>query len=140
MGRLVRGGGSAFKSRVAVGKKLCECLVFRVFSDRNLLPEGSGAKRPWPGCAGSAIIFLALPRALLLNRAPRGGKGHPITLSAERITRCSLALSLAAAAGNQVMMAEVTMDSMMTRSNVSEVILKFSEMFCAVLVLIDSSC
>ena len=55
---------------MAVGKKLCECLVFRV--------------------------FLALPRALLLNRAPRGGKGHPITLSAERITRCSLALSLAA--------------------------------------------
>ena len=98
---------------MAVGKKLCECLVFRVFSDRNLLPEGSGAKRPWPGCAGSAIIFLALPRALLLNRAPRGGKGHPITLSAERITRCSLALSLATAAGNQVMMAEVTMDSMM---------------------------
>ena len=81
---------------MAVGKKLCECLVFRVFSDRNLLPEGSGAKRPWPGCAGSAIIFLAFPRALLLNRAPRGGKGHPITLSAERITRCSLALSLAA--------------------------------------------
>ena len=70
---------------MAVGKKLCECLVFRV--------------------------FLALPRALLLNRAQRGGKGHPITLSAERITRCSLALSLAAAAGNQVMMAEVTMDS-----------------------------
>ena len=28
----------------------------------------------------------------------------PITLSADRITRCSLALSLATAAGNQVMM------------------------------------
>ena len=98
---------------MAVGKKLCKCLDLRVLIDRNLLPEGSGAKRPWPGCAGSAMIFLALPRALLLNRAPRGGKGQPITFSAERITRCSLALSLAAAAGNQVMMAEVMMDSMM---------------------------
>ena len=57
------------------------------------------------------MIFLALFKALLLNRASRGGRGQPITLSADRMTRCSLALSLAAAPGNQTVMARAMMDS-----------------------------
>ena len=95
-----------------MGKKLFLCRFFSVFIDRSLLPEGSGTKRPWPGCKGSARIFLALLRVLLLKRVSRGGKGQPITLSAERMTRCNLALSLAVAAGNQMVMARVMMDSM----------------------------
>lgn len=42
-----------------------------------------------------------------------GGRTHPITLSAERITRCNEALSLAVGAENQIMMERVRMDSMM---------------------------
>ena len=65
-----------------MGKKLFECRAVLAFRERNLLPEGSVAKRLWPGCVGSAMIFLALSKALLLNRASREGKGQPITLSA----------------------------------------------------------
>ena len=74
---------------MAVGKKLFTCRAVSAFRERNLLPEGSMAKRRWPGCVGSAMIFLALPTVLLVNRASREGKGQPITLSAERISRCS---------------------------------------------------
>ena len=57
------------------------------------------------------MIFFVLLRALVSCRDLREGKGTPITLSADRITRCSLALSLATAAGNQVMMEWVRVDS-----------------------------
>ena len=50
------------------------------------------------------MIFLALLSALESCRDLREGKGRPITLSAERITRCNLMRSFASAAGNQVMM------------------------------------
>ena len=102
-----------FRSRMAVGKKLFRCRAVSAFRDRNLLPEGSISRRRWPGCVGSAMILLALLTVLLVNRVSREGKGQPITLSAERISRCSLTLSLAAAAGNQMMMPKVMMDSMM---------------------------
>ena len=73
---------------MAVGKKQFDCRAVSDFSDRNVLPERIVAKRRWPGCVGSAMIFLALLKILLAIRAPRGGKGEPITFSAERMSRC----------------------------------------------------
>ena len=52
------------------------------------------------------------PQSPTPKQGLKGGRGQPITLSVQHITRCSLALSLAAAAGNQ-MMAEVMIDLMM---------------------------
>lgn len=48
--------------------------------------------------------LLSFFRALVSWTDLREGKGVPVTRSADLITRCSLAWSLAAAAGNQVMM------------------------------------
>ena len=112
------GGGGEGKpdsvsSLAAEGKKLSLWRAVVAFSNRILLPEGSRVRRPWPGWEGSAMIFLALLSALESCRDLREGRGRPITLSAERITRCSLTRSFAAAAGNQVMMEWVRMDSMM---------------------------
>ena len=63
------------------------------------------------------MIIFALLKDLVSCSDLREGKGMSITLSTERITRCSLALSLATAAGNQVMMEWVRMDSMMAVKN-----------------------
>uniref|UniRef100_A0A0E9X861 Uncharacterized protein n=1 Tax=Anguilla anguilla TaxID=7936 RepID=A0A0E9X861_ANGAN len=81
--------------------------------DRSLLPEGSVCKSLCPGWEGSATIFPARLRALEVCRSWRDGRLQPITLSAARMIRCSLPLSLAVAAAYQMVMEEVRMDSMM---------------------------
>lgn len=63
------------------------------------------------------MMRLALFSALEMYRDSREGKEHPITLSAERTTRCSFRRSLAAVAGNQVMMEWVSVDSLMAEWN-----------------------
>ena len=70
-------------SLASEGKKLSLCLAFRAFGSLNLLPEGSWVKRPGPGWEGSAMIFLALLKALVSCRDLREGNGQPTTLSAE---------------------------------------------------------
>ena len=95
------------------GKKLNLCLSFMARGSLNLLPEGSRSIREFPGWAGSAMILEALFRARESWRSSREGRLHPITLSAERMTRCSLALSFTVEYGNQMMIEVVRMDSMM---------------------------
>ncbi|CAB1416028.1 unnamed protein product [Pleuronectes platessa] len=65
-----------------------------VLMDRSLLPE----------------FVTRGPRG---NRSCRDGRLQPITFSAEQMIRCSLLLSLAVAAANQMVMEEERMDSMM---------------------------
>src|SRR4029434_3328005 len=93
----------------AAGKKLLRWREVLVLIDRSLLPEGSGTRSLCPGWEGSAIIFPARLRVLDAYKSWREGKLQPITFSAERMTRCSLLLSLAVAAAYQM----VRMDSMM---------------------------
>lgn len=110
----VRGGLRALLIRlVADGKKLFLWREVLVLMDRSLLPEGSDSKSFCPGWEGSAIIFPARLRVLEANRSWRDGRLQPITFSADRMTRCSLPLSLAVAAAYQMVMEEVRMDSMM---------------------------
>ena len=59
-----------------------------------LLAGVAAYRGAWPGWDGSAMIFLALLKALVSCRDSREVRGQPITFSAERITRCSLVLSL----------------------------------------------
>src|SRR4029434_9324174 len=94
-------------------KKLLWWREVLVLMDRSLLPEGSVTRSLCPGWEGSAIIFPARLRVLDAYRSWKDGRLHPITFSAERITRCSLLLSLAVAAAYQTVMEEVRMDSMM---------------------------
>ena len=51
--------------------------------------------------------------ALEAWRSRSAGRQQPITLSAERLIRCSLPLSLVVAAANQMVIEEVRMDLMM---------------------------
>ena len=60
-----RGGKpDSVSSLAAEGKKLSLWRSVVAFSSRILLPEGSRVRSLWPGCEGSAMIFLALLSAL----------------------------------------------------------------------------
>ncbi|KAK3540768.1 hypothetical protein QTP86_001596 [Hemibagrus guttatus] len=62
---------------------------------------------------GSAAILATRLRDLGTYSSWRDGRLQPITFSAEWMTCCSLALSLAVAAANQTVMEDVRIDSMM---------------------------
>ncbi|KAK3551317.1 hypothetical protein QTP70_014892, partial [Hemibagrus guttatus] len=76
-----------------------------------------------PGCSSSAQVIWGMrgvscnlgckSRDLEMYSSWRDGRLQPITFSAEWMTRCSLALSLAVAAANQTVMEDVRIDSMM---------------------------
>ena len=91
---------------VADGKKLFLWREVLVPMDRNLLPEGvsrvcdqGGRDQP--------------QSSLHASECWRDGRLQPVTFSADRMTRCSLPLSLGVAAAYQMVMEEVRMDSMM---------------------------
>src|SRR4029434_1242603 len=108
-----RGSRALLMRPAADGKKLHWWREVLVLMDRSLLPEGSVTRSLCPGWEECAILYAARLRVLDAYKSWRDGKLQPITFSAERMTRCSLLLSLAVAAAYQMVMEEVRMDSMM---------------------------
>ena len=89
------GGGNSlcqWGSRGAVRKNLFLWREVLVLMDLSPLPEGSDSKSLCPGCEGSATIFPARLSVLEANGSWRDRRLQPITFSAERMIRCSLAL------------------------------------------------
>lgn len=84
---------------VADGKKL-----FMWREVLSLLPEGRVWKSWHPGWEGSATVLPARARILEVYRSWREGRLPPMTLSAKRMIRCSLSLSLAVATVYQTVM------------------------------------
>lgn len=79
-------GYREFRSLFAVGKKLLRDLDVLHLRLGQRLPEGRTESRPWLGCVGSAVTFLAFDSCRFWAITLMGVRGVPMTPSAALTT------------------------------------------------------